>query len=242
MATKKQRSSDTTDIVVAEVGGHVRDTIMGLASKDKDYVVVAPSYQAMKEYLEDEGYRIYREEPEFFTIRAKHPNGDDADFVWARREGRYSDGRHPDWVEPATLEEDLARRDFTMNAIARLEDGTFVDPFNGWNDISNRKIICVGNAEDRMSEDPLRMLRALRFSITKGMVIGNAIDAILWEYEHITLRGVSAERIRDELYKMFAHDTLLTLMYTTKYKKMFQDIFSNYSIWLEPTMKKGKKK
>ena len=126
------------DIHFFEVGGCVRDSLLGRNTKDIDFTVVAPSFGAMRQHLLNEGFTIHVENPEFQTIRCGVPEGHvlrkrtkDADFVWARHEGPYSDGRHPDWVEPGTLLDDLERRDFTVNAIARGVDGHIIDPFDG---------------------------------------------------------------------------------------------------------------
>jgi tRNA nucleotidyltransferase (CCA-adding enzyme) len=91
-----------------KVGGFVRDAILGVKSKDIDYAVQAPSYEAMAADIVARGGKIFYEKPEYLTIRAKM-NGEDADFVLCRKEGAYSDARHPDKVEPGTIDDDLAR-------------------------------------------------------------------------------------------------------------------------------------
>jgi tRNA nucleotidyltransferase (CCA-adding enzyme) len=226
-----------------EVGGCVRDEIMGHPSKDIDFSVVAPSFEAMRQAVVDAGMKIVVESPEFFTVRAvaKTPfqgRSGGLDFVWARKEGPYSDGRHPDFVEPGTLEDDLSRRDFTMNAIAKAADGSLIDPFNGVTDIRNRKIRCVGAAEDRLREDALRGLRALRFSVTKGMVIDRAIrDTMRQPWFAEALSSVSKERQREEMEKMFAHDTLGALRQIDAFGPVARVIFSN-GLRLSATMAK----
>jgi tRNA nucleotidyltransferase/poly(A) polymerase len=218
-----------------EVGGHIRDEFLGIKSKDIDYVVIADSYAAMVLEIGHRGYEIFLETPEYYTVRARGPKGP-ADFVWARIEGPYYDSRHPDWVKPGNLLNDLKRRDFRMNTITRTEGGQIIDPFNGRRDIDERIIRCVGRAEDRMKEDPLRMLRAIRFSITKDMSLDPHIIDILYTYD-ITLKGVSEERIREELYKCFKHNTYLSLSFVRRFPHLFAHIFTKTSLWLEPTMK-----
>ncbi len=123
-----------------------------------------------------------------------------------RTEGGYSDGRHPDGVRfDATLEQDLARRDFTINAMALGRDGSIVDPFGGRADLEAKIIRCVGDPDRRFSEDALRMFRAVRFGAQLGFLIekktlkalrGNACKAEL----------VARERVRVEVEKTLCSD------------------------------------
>lgn len=247
------------------VGGMVRDQIMGVKSKDADFSVVLEAsdmpdanllaipidpFDVMRSKLQSQGFTIFLETPEHLTIRAQFPKGDnsfgtrDADFVLARKEGTYTDGRRPDSVEVGTLEDDLARRDFTMNAIARDSEGNFIDPFNGINDINERVIKAVGVAFDRLSEDALRAARALRFSVTKGFRIDRELEfamesvAVLAAIEN----KISDERIKDELSKMFRFDTMASLRALQKYPRLTEALFSG-SVSLDATMKtKGRGK
>ncbi|MCL2441625.1 MAG: HD domain-containing protein [Treponema sp.] len=120
-----------------------------------------------------------------------------------RTESDYTDGRRPDKVEYAgKIEEDLSRRDFTMNAIAlRLPDCKIIDPFGGAKDIKAKTIRCVGNAAERFNEDGLRPMRAVRFASQLGFKIEkNTLDAIHGAL-HISIK-VSWERVRDEFDKI----------------------------------------
>lgn len=219
-----------------KVGGCVRDEILGLKSKDIDYAVTASSYEEMKNYLISLEANIFLEKPEYLTIRAK-VKGEDADFVLCRKDGAYSDGRRPDSVEMGTIEDDLARRDFTMNAIAIDEDGKYIDPFNGIQDIKNSVIKCVGSTE-RLLEDSLRMLRALRFLITKKFSIHRDISNVIWT-DYQLLKNISRERIYEELNKMFAHDTNSTFSLMCYYKEVFSFIFSECKVDLAAVLKKN---
>ena len=221
------------------MGGSVRDELLGIKSKDIDYSVEAPSYDAMKAYIADvRKGTIFLESPEHFTIRAKIDGLGAADFVLCRKDGSYSDGRHPDSVEVGTLLDDLARRDFTMNAIAKAEDGTIHDPHHGAVDLSFGKIKCVGKAEDRFKEDSLRILRAIRFSITKELTLDGTVQRALRDNELVNLLiNVPVERIREELVKCFAYDsyrTLQTLMYDYPY--VGKKVFDAKNLWLKPTI------
>jgi tRNA nucleotidyltransferase (CCA-adding enzyme) len=162
-----------------------------------------------------------------------------ADFVLARKEGEYTDGRRPDKVEPGTLEDDLARRDFTMNAIAKSpDDGSYVDPFKGREDIASRLIRAVGDPYERLREDALRAARAVRFSVTKGFEIEselwNALQdpMVLDDIQH----KISDERIDVELSKMFRHDTVASLFMLGRLPSLTRAMFSG-RVSLDSTMK-----
>ena len=227
-------------VAVYEVGGKIRDEFMGLSNKDVDYAVEASLFEEMKEYIISEGGQIYLETPEYFTIRA-NLNGIAADFVLCRKDGSYSDGRRPDFVEVGTIYDDLARRDFTMNAIARnIKTGEIIDPFGGISDIRWRVVRCVGKTEDRMNEDSLRILRALRFSITKNMFMCPDIEELFKSSRWMArLSLVSQERIQNELHKMFVSNTFETMRFLVENPLLASACFPE-SIWLKPTSERRK--
>jgi tRNA nucleotidyltransferase/poly(A) polymerase len=239
-----------------EVGGCVRDEILGIKSKDIDYVAV-PSDDLLKdvssahtmfgileEYLKVEGFDIFLVTDSCFTIRAKFPKGHKyqgvADFVMARKEIGYVEGTRQPIVVPGTLYDDLQRRDFTLNALAKDEDGTIIDYFEGMWALDNKILITPQTAWVTMLDDPLRLLRAFRFSITKGFDISPRI----WETCHVDdiieklEKVVSQERIRDEVYKMMKHDTIKSLELFEKIKytnpKLIEIMFGR-GMWLKPT-------
>jgi tRNA nucleotidyltransferase (CCA-adding enzyme) len=218
-----------------KVGGCVRDSLLGVKSKDIDYSVEAESFDAMREAIVARQGTIWLETEEYFTIRAKVPGMGDCDFVLCRKDGEYTDGRRPDKVEMGTLQDDLARRDFTMNAIAEKEDGTLVDPFGGQLDIKEKVIRCVGHPHDRFGDDFLRMLRAIRFSVTKGFEMASSVEAAIHELGH-NIGSVSVDRIRDELHKSLKFDTAKTLGLLSHFD-LIHILFSNdkLGLWLEPT-------
>lgn len=129
-----------------------------------------------------------------------------------RTDGEYTDGRHPDSISfVSTIEEDLSRRDFTVNAMAMSSSGEITDPFGGREDISRKLIRCVGNPEKRFSEDALRILRAMRFASQLGFEIEeNTASAMIKLKEN--LAKVSAERIRTELDKMICGKNCVKVM------------------------------
>lgn len=203
-----------------EVGGAVRDRLLGLRSKDVDFVCVAASFEAMRQHLVETGFTVYVEKPEFVTIRAGVPQGHalrsrtkDADFVLARRDSATSDGRRPDFVEAGTLSDDLARRDFTVNALA-IDPVTeaIIDEHGGLDDIKSRTLRFVGDPFTRIQEDGLRVLRGFRFMITRQFACeSRTMQALVSLHAAERLGCVSAERVREELERMFACDTLATL-------------------------------
>ncbi len=232
-----------------EVGGCVRDELLGIPSKDIDFTVVASGgWDEMRAFLVERGFTIWLEQPEYQTIRAKFPDdyklssGTDvrrlsADFVLARKEGQYTDGRRPDLVEPGTLDDDLRRRDFTINALAKDENGEIIDLFGGMDDLRERRLRCVGSAAERFQEDALRSLRAIRFSITKEMRMSSDIRAALKsKWLPPLLVSVSVERRREELTRAFKADTVRTLDLLAKFHGLRRAVFSD-GLWLQPSLK-----
>jgi tRNA nucleotidyltransferase/poly(A) polymerase len=224
-------------VQIYKVGGAVRDEFLGVKSKDIDFAVEAPSYDAMRDYIAERG-KIFLEKPEYFTIRAKL-DGLDADFVLCRKEHGYSDGRRPDLVTAGDIYDDLSRRDFTVNAIAvRTSDGEVFDPHSGVRDIEQRVVRCVGNAYERFSEDSLRMIRAIRFHITKDFWLHrDIVDALNDQKLVDELENVSTERVREELNRCFRHNTLQTLAALDRFHKVRAAIFGDSELWLEATNK-----
>lgn len=218
-----------------EVGGCVRDELLGLKSKDIDFSVEAESYEAMKAAITARGVDIKVEKPEFVTVRGVHPVLGGVDYVLCRKDGAYSDGRRPDKVEAGTLADDLARRDFTVNAMAKAEDGSIVDLFGGREHLRAMMLYCVGDTEKRMREDSLRMLRALRFSVMKGFGLSQELQEFISRNEDL-LANVSIERIRDELFRCFEFDTLATLRILDIYPGIRRHVFSR-NLKLVPTIK-----
>jgi len=248
-ALSKPVSDPLDNVSIYLVGGAVREIVRGFPEKvkDWDFAVAARSFDEMRDYLIENGFEIFLETPQYFTIRARAPKdtftfagldmtGKTFDFTLCRSEGDYTDGRHPDSVEVGTIREDLARRDFTMNAIALDAAGGLIDPFGGAEDIKVGLIRCVGGTE-RLREDSLRMLRAIRFAVQLDFNLSNEIVGFLYDVNNVPLLdNVSSERIREELTKAFKADTLETLYYLQSYHALTASIFSG-DMWLLPTVK-----
>lgn len=186
------------------VGGCVRDFLNATTPKDWDVTTNAKPDQ-IQAVFPDSFY-----ENNFLTVTVKtgsqNPGLEEIEVTTYRLEAQYSDKRHPDEVRFAKkLEDDLARRDFTVNAIAMNDKKKIVDLFDGQKDLKKKIIRTVGNPEERFSEDALRMLRAVRFAATLGFTIEKETkDAIM--KNSIWLEAVSEERIRDELLKIIMSD------------------------------------
>ena len=221
-----------------QVGGCVRDKFLGVEAKDIDYAVECESFDAMRAAIKERSGQIFLETPKYFTIRAKVPTLGATDYVLCRKDGEYLDGRRPESVEAGTILDDLARRDFTMNAIAfDVDSGEFIDPYNGRGDIIARIIRCVGDPVKRFTEDKLRLLRALRFAITKGFRIDIDVNDCLMDSALVGgLKGVSVERIREELLKCFQADTSATLSALAFYHAIRQACFDSGGLILKPTI------
>lgn len=221
------------------VGGAVRDRLLGLTSKDQDFAVECSGWDEMRAWVHANSLQVFLEKPDFLTIRALNKNKEAVDYVLCRKDGAYSDNRRPDSVEPGTILDDLSRRDFTMNAMAiDMETGELLDPFGGKEDLQRRTIKCVGKDTDRFNEDSLRILRAIRFSITKDMFLnhGTWLEIHLNEAWGPKLLSVSMDRRREELTKCFKHDSLRTIKILNELPNSTQRaIFEG--IWLMPTSK-----
>jgi tRNA nucleotidyltransferase/poly(A) polymerase len=237
------------------VGGAVRDKILGLDCKDIDFtfvlddlsVSIKEGFDQMTDYLTAEGYKIFQTTEWAHCVRAKFPAGHKyagltADFVMARKElGYEQDTRNP-ILALGTLEDDLIRRDFTLNAMAQDLDGEVIDLFGGRKHLEEMLLVTPLDPAVTFMDDPLRVLRALRFHVTKGFAIrGDVWDAMfqpgLIERLHTT---VSKERVRDELFKMFRHDTLASMRtfgnVDTVDRSLTEAIFDR-GMWLMPTFK-----
>jgi tRNA nucleotidyltransferase/poly(A) polymerase len=240
---------------IFEVGGCVRDKILGIKSNDIDFTfvlddlngTVEQGFEHMTQWLKSEGFEIFLSTPDCFTIRAKFPKGHKhqgvADFVMARKEIGYIPGTRKPILELGTLADDLIRRDFTLNALAEDEDGKLIDLFGGLEDLKNGMLRTPINPEITMMDDPLRILRCWRFFVTKGF----AIDLKIWDAmrQPGILKKlettVSSERIREELFKMFKHDTVKSLellsIVEADIPGMMSLLFKN-GLHLEPSFKK----
>jgi len=182
------------------VGGCVRDLLRGVEPNDWDIATSAKPEEMAKIF--PKSFNINK----FGTITVltdnKKANLKEIEITTFRTEEKYTDKRHPDKVSWAkTIEEDLARRDFTVNAIALDAEGNFIDPFKGRKDLKDKVIRAVGKPEERFEEDALRLMRAVRFATTLDFEIEKKTFLAIKKNAGL-LEFISKERIRDEFLKI----------------------------------------
>lgn len=182
------------------VGGCVRDSILGKEPEDWDITTSAKPMEVKKIFKRTIDTGIVHGT---VTVMLEK---DGYEVTTYRIDGEYEDNRRPKTVEfTSNLVEDLKRRDFTINAMAYNTEVGLVDIFDGYKDIKEERIRCVGEPSDRFDEDALRILRALRFSAQLGFDIDkDTLEAV--QKKAANLKNISAERIRVELNKLLLSD------------------------------------
>jgi len=243
---------------IFEVGGCVRDEMLNVHTDDIDFTfvlddltgTVKDGWNSMISHLETEGFKIFLKTEDCFTARAMFPRGHQheglvADFVMARKEIGVVEGTRKPIIELGTLEDDLTRRDFTVNALARSLDGEVIDLFDGVKDLKRGVLRTPLDPITTLLDDPLRLIRALRFSITKNF----EIDSDLWNAMFTPglldkLEAVvSTERIQNEVKKMMKHNTVESLRLFNRIDQnepRLLEIMFGGEMWLTPTMKNKK--
>ena len=186
------------------VGGCVRDILAGRQVKDWDFTTNATPEQ-MQSLFPDAFY-----DNNFGTVGIPFEvEGEEhkkvVEVTTFRTERGYTDRRHPTEISwGKTVEEDLSRRDFTINAMA-LRMSNIIDPYHGQEDLKNKLIRAVGDPQQRFKEDALRLMRAIRFATQLGLTIEEkTLQAII--QDSALLQEISKERVRDELLKILASD------------------------------------
>ena len=176
------------------VGGAIRNLVLNKQPKDWDIAT-----QATPEKISNIFEKTLLVGESFGTVIVVLDN-EQFEITTFRKDGNYSDGRRPDNVEfTNNLKEDLSRRDFTINAMAMGLNGEIIDYFNGIRDLKNKTISSVGNPRERLCEDKLRALRAIRFSSQYNLLIDSNLSN---EIKKISLENISKERIREEFNKI----------------------------------------
>ena len=206
------------------VGGCVRDLLRRVEPHDWDICTSARPEETEKCFA---GCWIIETGLKHGTVTVLE-DGEPYEITTYRTEGPYSDSRRPDYVEfVSSLEADLARRDFTMNAIAMGLDGSLRDPFGGAADIQTGLIRCVGEPDQRFQEDGLRVMRALRFAAVLGYEIEERTTQAIHENRHM-LERVAAERIDAELCKLLVGTNVGEIL------RQYPDVFCQFWPQLEP--------
>lgn len=198
------------------VGGCVRDFFMRRPFNDID--IASSSTPTETEIaLSAAGIRCIETAIKHGTVTAII-NGESFEITTFRSDGEYKDNRHPENVSFVTdVKTDLARRDFTVNAMAYNENDGLVDVFGGIDDINNKIIRCVGNPDKRFNEDALRIIRALRFSSVLGFEIEENTQKSIFKNKDL-LKNIAAERIFVELKKLLCGDNAESVL--LKYKEV----------------------
>lgn len=192
------------------VGGCVRDSFLDKTPHDWDICTAADPRKVLT-ILDLHKIKSIETGLQHGTVTA-HIDGNNYEITTFRIDGEYSDNRRPDSVRfVRDVKADLARRDFTINAMAYSAWEGLVDPFGGYADLRDGIIRCVGNPDDRFKEDALRILRALRFASTYGFTIEEKTANAIHLNKNL-LKNISAERIRSELCKLLCGDGVLNIL------------------------------
>jgi tRNA nucleotidyltransferase/poly(A) polymerase len=235
----------TEEVHMLPVGGWVRDGIRRVRSKDLDVVAVWPEgLESMGEQLGRQGIHVHHLDHSKGTARGRIEDPElaaifgtaDLDVVNARVDSLTSDGRNPDWTRPCTWEEgifpDLERRDFTVNAMAMEHDGSIIDPHGGLADLESMTLRFVGDPAQRIREDAVRILRALRFAIVKGFTIApETWDALNSDEAAECLLDQGRTRFLDKIDKevslMLAFDPVASMKLLVEADHLHESIFRN---------------
>ena len=190
------------------VGGCVRDTIMGREYNDIDITTNARPDEMLEVFR---GYKVIPTGIKHGTITVLC-DGTPFEITTYRIDGEYTDHRHPDSVEfTSDITADLARRDFTINAVAMDKNGCIIDPFDGISDMKSGIIRCVGEPGKRFTEDALRIMRAVRFASQLGFKIEEKTSEAVHRMKDL-LQNISHERIRDELDKLVCGSSCVDIL------------------------------
>ena len=180
------------------VGGCVRDACLGLQPHDYDICTAALPEQTETVFA---GYPLVLTGKKHGTVGVVTEMGV-VEITTFRTEGAYRDNRHPDWVKfVSSVEGDLARRDYTVNAMAYSPIRGFADPFGGRADLKNRVLRAVGDPETRFREDSLRILRGVRFAVKYGLEVDPVTEAAMENLARL-MDNLARERVFDELCKL----------------------------------------
>lgn len=184
------------------VGGCVRDSFLGVESKDYD-IVTDVHMDISSPLFEANGFKV-KECGEAFLVLNISKNGEQYEIANFRKEGVYLDGRRPTEVEVGTIEEDAFRRDFTINALYENPlTGEILDPTGkGLSDVKNRTLRFIGNPKERIEEDALRVFRFYRFLATKGLSADQKSLKACRQYFNEAYLNTTPERVRLELERL----------------------------------------
>lgn len=222
------------------VGGAVRDCLAGRQPHDYDLCTAALPQQVEQLFADYDVIETGLQHGTVTILVEEKP----IEVTTFRTEGKYSDGRRPDAVAFVShIEQDLSRRDFTVNAMAYSPVHGLCDPFGGQEDLRHKRLRCVGDPDTRLQEDALRILRALRFAAQRGYTIESETAAALHRNK-AELSHVSAERITSELLQMIcgAHAGCVLMAFSDIITEILPELspmigfeqhnaYHNYDVW-----------
>ena len=217
-------------IKLYEVGGKVRDELMGKSSNDVDYVIVGSTIHEVKEYLDQNGFITFAFKPECNTFRCKFP----------KFHPTYSNLLADFTVVLGELVDDLKRRDFTINAIAKdVETGEIIDPHHGENHLKYGLLVCPSDSMETLKSDPIRIIRALRFSYLFNLQMDYELLEAVKNFQYSDFFIGKADRLVRELKKV---DLSGKLFIFNKLKELNEPIFDwiDCNIKLTPSKRNGK--
>ncbi len=193
------------------VGGTVRDFLLNRDVKDYDFVTDAKPCE-MLQFLDN-----YNDVFARFGVIIYKINNIKVEITTLRKENTYSDSRHPDSITfVKDLKEDYVRRDFTINALYMTLDGKIKDYCHGLEDLKNKTIRVIGDIDKRIKEDPLRILRALRFSLLLDFKLDDDLKKYI-EKNNFLLHKINKAKIEQEIKKMVAYDKVKTIEILNKF-------------------------
>ena len=191
------------------VGGCVRDALLGIEPHDYDLCTAASPAQTQAVFA---GERLVLAGVKHGTVGVV-TDGGVVEITTFRTEGSYTDSRHPDWVEFVDrVEEDLARRDFTVNAMAWSPSRGLTDPFGGRHDLESGILRAVGDPETRFREDALRILRGVRFAVRFGLTVEPKTESAMFRLAPL-MDKLARERVFEELCKLLPLVTAADLLH-----------------------------
>ncbi|MBI1275246.1 CCA tRNA nucleotidyltransferase [bacterium] len=218
------------------VGGCVRDGLLGLPVSDIDMATtVLPD--AMMEFLPKHGIKAVGTGVAHGTVTATFGKEHDPVQITTLRQDTACDGRHADVAFGTSVDEDAKRRDFTINAMYATADGEIIDPTGGLHDLEKRMIRFVGNADDRVREDGLRMLRFFRFWSRFGERVPDKMAMRAIKLHHKMVNALSGERIREEMGKLLLTQNAVLALDWMSQVKLWVPIFGMKQLFLQRLVK-----
>lgn len=240
---------DDPDFPIWFVGGCVRDwkqdEMDGLPRREKHHdidglCINAKSVEEVEAWMRAKNCRIF-DLNRFNIVRGFLPGVGPIDLSPPRADIGVADGRRPESVILATPEEDLARRDFTVNAMAMTMQGELIDPHGGMSDLAAKRLTFVGDAHERLREDAFRAFRALRFVVCKEFFMDREDMRAIQQLPVSAFDATSDDLIVDELEKCMRADSRRTLnLLHTSFSALDDVVWSRGTIWFKPSREQRK--